>query len=117
MHYICIYVHIYLSIYIYRRAYVITEECTWKCLDCVYIDFVFKALSNSQYLHINLKVSLNSGDSRLSLVVQSLIVNTKEAYSTVTTLYLFIPSPINLRCSLRLYNDSITDDDCLLYLS
>lgn len=110
MRYICV------CVYIYRRAYVITEECTWKCLDCVYIDFVFKALSNSQYLHINLKVSLNSGDSRVSLVFQSLIVNTKEAHSTVTTLYPFIPS-INLRCSLRLYSDSITDNDCLLYLS
>ena len=28
-------------------------------MDCVYIDFIFKTVSNSEYLHVNLKVSLN----------------------------------------------------------
>lgn len=33
-------------------------------MDCVYIHFIlFKSLCNSEYLHINIPVALNSGDS------------------------------------------------------
>ena len=42
-------------------------------MDCVYIDFIFKTVSNSEYLHVNLKVSLNRGDARVPLVYQTLI--------------------------------------------
>lgn len=42
-------------------------------MDCVYIDFIFKTVSNSECLHVNLKVSLNNGDSRVPLVRKRLI--------------------------------------------
>lgn len=45
----------------------------WKCMDCVSLDvLIFKTLSNSEYQHINLDISLNSrGSERVSLEFQS----------------------------------------------
>lgn len=43
----------------------------------VYIDFVLKNLSNLEYLHINLKVSLNSGDFKVSWLFRFYLLLTK----------------------------------------
>lgn len=58
-------------------------------MDCVYIGFVlFKTLSSSEYLHITLEVSLNTGDPiECHQYFRVLfIAHTKEWCSTVTTL-------------------------------
>lgn len=47
-------------------------------MDCFYVDvIIFETLSNSEYQHINLEISLNSEGSRVSLVFQSLTANMK----------------------------------------